>query len=106
MTHKEARDRPELFAASFPVEVLNAFLSRGLLPVDGGDVRSRSDDGLKSVCDHELDEPHARPGGQRMSVVTDALDALGLALAGHGHRWSSRERQLYEAATRRGSGSP
>jgi hypothetical protein len=33
-----------------------------------------------------------------METVTDALDALGLALAGHDHVWTARERQLYESA--------
>jgi hypothetical protein len=30
--------------------------------------------------------------------ITDALDALALALAAHGHEWTERERQLYETA--------
>ena len=33
-----------------------------------------------------------------MKLIVDALDALGLALANHGHVWSDRERQLYEDA--------
>lgn len=34
-----------------------------------------------------------------MTSAIEALDALGLALADHGHFWTNRERQLYEAAT-------
>jgi len=33
-----------------------------------------------------------------MKIIVDALDALGLALAEHGHVWTDRERQLYEVA--------
>jgi hypothetical protein len=33
-----------------------------------------------------------------MNEITEALDALGLALAEHGHVWTDRERQLYESA--------
>mgnify|MGYP001571670233 CR=1 FL=1 len=32
------------------------------------------------------------------NVIIDALDLLGLALVGHGHVWSDRERQIYEDA--------
>lgn len=31
-------------------------------------------------------------------IALDALDALGLALTTHNHRWSERERDLYERA--------
>lgn len=31
-------------------------------------------------------------------IAIDALDALGVALAAHGHQWSNRERHLYERA--------
>lgn len=30
--------------------------------------------------------------------ITAALDALGLALANHDHRWTPEERKLYEEA--------
>ena len=33
-----------------------------------------------------------------METITNALDALGLALANHDHVWSDCERQLYESA--------
>jgi len=33
-----------------------------------------------------------------MSVIVDALDALGLALVDHGHVWTAHQRQLYERA--------
>ena len=33
-----------------------------------------------------------------MRLIVEALDALGLALADHGHVWTDRERQLYESA--------
>ncbi len=31
-------------------------------------------------------------------TIKDALDALGLALAGHNHAWTNKERSLYEEA--------
>jgi hypothetical protein len=37
---------------------------------------------------------------KQISVVTNALDELGLALTNHKHKWSSKERNLYERATR------
>ena len=40
----------------------------------------------------------------RSSAVTQALDALGLALAQHAHIWTARERQLYEQAITTASG--
>jgi hypothetical protein len=33
-----------------------------------------------------------------MNKILDALDALGLALADHGHKWTDHERRLYEDA--------
>lgn len=43
----------------------------------------------------------ARAGASRSrNIVVDALDALGVALAGHKHRWSKDERGLYERAVR------
>lgn len=33
-----------------------------------------------------------------MDVAIRALDALGVALAEHGHVWSAKERRLYERA--------
>jgi len=33
-----------------------------------------------------------------MNVIADALDTLGLALVEHGHKWTRRQRQLYEQA--------
>lgn len=43
----------------------------------------------------------AKTGASRSrNVVADALDALGLALAGHKHRWSKDERGLYERAVK------
>ena len=33
-------------------------------------------------------------------VVIETLDVLGVALAGHGHSWSKRERGLYERASK------
>jgi len=33
-----------------------------------------------------------------MNIVTEALDALGLALVEHDHIWTTRQRQLYERA--------
>ena len=32
------------------------------------------------------------------NVVVEALEAMGLALAGHNHRWTPRERSLFERA--------
>lgn len=43
--------------------------------------------------------------------ILEALDALGAALAAHGHEWTDREHHLYETAvayvigSRKGSGS-
>lgn len=34
------------------------------------------------------------------SIVRMALDALGLALAEHGHKWTDLERALYDEATK------
>ena len=31
-------------------------------------------------------------------VISEALNALGLALVEHGHKWTNRQRQLYERA--------
>jgi hypothetical protein len=31
-------------------------------------------------------------------VLLEALDCLGLSLAKHGHRWTERERGLYESS--------
>jgi len=43
----------------------------------------------------------ARTGASRSrNIVVDALDALGVALAGHKHRWSKDERGLYDRAVR------
>lgn len=43
----------------------------------------------------------ARTGASRSrNIVVDALDALGVALAGHKHRWTAEERGLYERAVR------
>lgn len=36
-----------------------------------------------------------------MSIVLQALDAMGLALAEKGHHWTPTERWLYEAAVAR-----
>lgn len=33
-----------------------------------------------------------------MKVFIEALDELGLALAEHSHRWTARQRRLYERA--------
>jgi hypothetical protein len=33
-------------------------------------------------------------------IVLAALDALGLALAAHGHVWTAQERRAYERAVR------
>ncbi|XUX01019.1 MAG: hypothetical protein TUN42_03240 [Dehalogenimonas sp.] len=35
---------------------------------------------------------------QQKSLVIDALNALGVALADHGHQWTNDERELYEKA--------
>lgn len=43
-------------------------------------------------------EPKPAPK-RKNELAIEALDALGLALADHGHKWSDRERQLYEAVT-------
>lgn len=32
------------------------------------------------------------------ALIASALDALGLALANHGHQWTDAERDLYERA--------
>lgn len=37
---------------------------------------------------------------KQISVVTNALDELGLALTNYKHKWSKRERNLYDRATR------
>jgi hypothetical protein len=39
-----------------------------------------------------------------MLTIPSALDSLGLALGGHGHKWTDRERQLYETAVAMASG--
>lgn len=36
--------------------------------------------------------------GRPVSPILMALDALGVALADHGHTWTDRERNLYETA--------
>lgn len=47
----------------------------------------------------DLDEARARREAAGPShPVLDALDALALALAGHGHVWSAEERAQYEHA--------
>lgn len=33
-------------------------------------------------------------------LIQDALDVLALALTDHNHRWSVKERKLYERATK------
>jgi hypothetical protein len=35
---------------------------------------------------------------EQKAEVLSALDALGLALAGHDHQWTDEERRLYEHA--------
>lgn len=42
--------------------------------------------------------PQPRPENHPKTVVLEALDALALALAGHNHQWTPRERDLYEKA--------
>ncbi|MGB3389539.1 MAG: hypothetical protein WBA88_16325 [Pseudaminobacter sp.] len=43
----------------------------------------------------------AQTGGSRSrNIVVDALDALGVALGRHKHRWTDEERGLYERAVR------
>lgn len=37
---------------------------------------------------------------KQISVVTKALDELGLSLTNYRHKWSERERHLYERAAR------
>lgn len=42
--------------------------------------------------------PLPRPENHPKTDVLEALDALALALAEHGHQWTPRERALYEKA--------
>jgi hypothetical protein len=37
---------------------------------------------------------------KRVDIAHRALDALALALVGHGHKWTKEERSLYEKAAR------
>jgi hypothetical protein len=44
-----------------------------------------------------IDLADRRPRARSHPIV-DALDALAVALADHGHKWTDRERGLYETA--------
>ena len=39
-----------------------------------------------------------RPTQKEITIIIKALDALGSALVKHGHKWSNKERFLYEQA--------
>jgi hypothetical protein len=43
-------------------------------------------------------ESGVRLGPAEVVGIVQALDALALALAGHGHTWTPRERESYERA--------
>ena len=45
-----------------------------------------------------LSEARARQQAEVKNPIVEALDALALALADHGHSWSDREVSLYETA--------